>query len=212
VTSHETAEARVQSYLARDSTAKLEDVTRGTGLTPSKLFRIQSWKDHEERQLDTYLQQHPEADSGDVQKVFGYSRSKVVSKKAWKSHLERKAAVYSRRRGESRERPLTEAILEWRADESAVDPAEQIDQREQIFRRLLEKSDARLRATLNGLKRVDREALVNHLLENLDGEADEGREAVSTLAILVEVTQSWLEQREQDRRRGERRRGDEDAG
>ena len=182
-----------------------------TGLSEWKVLRTQTWKDHAERQLDAYLRPRPDADTGDVQNALGLSRSKVVTMRAWKDHLARKNAARSRRRVESRERPLTQAVVDCRADESAVDPVATARRREQIFRAVLERSDAHTRAGLNGLRSADRDALVDHLLRSVDDERAEGREAEATVAILVAVAQSWLEEREQEGRRAQCRRGSRDA-
>jgi hypothetical protein len=196
----ETAEAVVQRCLNDNHTASLQDVTKVTGLSVGKVRRTSAWKDHEERVLDAYLQQHREASTGDVKGAFGLSRSKVVTTNAWKKHRARREAARSRRRVESRERPLTEAMLSCRADEAAVDPGARISHREQIYQTILEYVTANARARLHSLKSAEREQLLDYLLTHVDGEGVEGREAAAPIELLVEVVYSWLDEHEQETR------------
>jgi hypothetical protein len=202
----DTAEELVQQCLSDQPLASMEDIRKATGLSEWTVLRTQTWKEHAERQLEAYLRQHPQANALDVQRALGSSPSKVVTMRAWKDHRERKNADRSRRQVQSRERPLTDAIVNSRADESAVDPATAVSQRDQIFQTVLDQVDVQRRGVLNGLRIDERNALMDRLLLSMDDEGAKSREPDATIAILVEVTQSWLEEWQEERQRVPRER------
>lgn len=196
------AEDRVAEFVANRANATLEEVRTALGLTPAKIRRTRSWKDHEERLLDQFLRTHPTATAEEAGGAFGVSDEKVVGMAAWKAHRARSRAAAPPR---ANERPLSAATLELRADERATDPLEQVDIRDQILRVVIEGLAPAERASLNKLTRAAQNRLVDHLLTSIDPERLQAPDDRAAFEIVLEVARSWLEQEEQAQRDNRRR-------
>jgi hypothetical protein len=199
----ETAEELVRQYLAAHPKPQLDEAKQVTALSEQRIRRTQAWKDHEENLLDEYLRSHSDAETPDVERAFGFSPAKTVGMVAWIAHRERRGASKPPRK--IKERPLTVATAKCRPDKNTVDPRKPVEVRDELFRAILESAEPDTRGRMNRLSQVEKEALLDHILRT--SELDEfialGRERA--LAIALEITQSWLEDREQERRENSRK-------
>ena len=116
--------------------------------------------------------------------------------------MERKKAGKPARK--IKERPLTDSTAKCRPDERAVDPCERVDNRDQLFRAILEHAIPDIRGQMNRLSQTERETLLDHILGNIEVDAFHGPDRDRTLKIALETAQSWLEVRQQERRESSR--------
>jgi hypothetical protein len=198
-----TAEALVRQYLAVHPNPQFDEAKQITGLTEQRIRRTQAWKDHEENLLDEYLRSHPDAETPDVEREFGFSPSKTVGMAAWSAHMERKEASKPPRK--IKERPLRDATAKCRPDENAVDPHKPVEVRDELFRAILEKAVPDTRGHLNRLSQVERDGLLDHLLSTVEFDAFDGLDRDRILTTALEVTESWLENHEQEIRERNRK-------
>jgi hypothetical protein len=195
-----TAEEIVSEYSQRHQNARMPDVVRETSLTESKVRRTDAWKNHENRLLDVYLQAHPDAETPDIKEEFGFSAPKIVGMAAWRQHMDRR--LQRKPPPKLKERPLSATTAASCPDKTAHDPTEVVDQRDHLFQCILENADFETRAALNRLPSTARNELVEHVLGRMDGSpvAEDGSERERVIAIMIEVSESWLADREQDER------------
>jgi hypothetical protein len=189
----------VRKFLDAHKNARVEEVTQATGLTEQKVRRTREWKAHEESQLHEFLQTHPDATTTDVERIFCFSPQKTVGMAAWKAHMTRKAAV--KPPSTIKERPLTDDIARNRPDNTSQDPSDVPALRDSIFRLLIENCDPKTKSDLHRLSAPDREELIDHLLEQVEVDGPKSPQGSQAVEIMVELTKSWLDDREQDRRR-----------
>jgi hypothetical protein len=194
-----TPEEHVRQYLDTHQEPRIDEAVQVTGLKEQLIRRTQAWKAHEEKALQDYLLKHPEAKTPDVRNRFGFSPSKTVTMQAWKAHMERKNAAKPVRR--IKERPLPDATLKARPDDRLADQCERVDSRDSILRAVLEAADHDMRGQLNRLSNADQGSLLDYLLAHCDILEGGAQGVEQKLVILIEVTRSWLEEREQERRR-----------
>jgi hypothetical protein len=199
-----TAEERVRQYLGTHPNPRIAEAQQITDLTEQKIRRTEAWKDHEEESLNAYLVDHAAATASDVEREFGFSPPKTVGMKAWTAHMERTRASKLPRK--VRERPLKDATVRARQDERALDPSERVGQRDSIFRELVESADPDTRAALNRLSSPEQDALVEHILSNIESDFQEWQERENARALILEIVRSWLEDHEQEVREGNRKR------
>jgi HEAT repeat protein len=195
-----TNEELVRQYLDAHPSPKLTEATERTALTKQKIRRTQAWKDYEETALDQYLQTHPDAGTGEVGEALECSPSKVVHMRAWKEHMRRKEDAR-----QIKERPLTDRTARCRPDEHALDPCEQVDDGDELFHAIVQTADPDTRGRLNRLSLTDQNLLIDHIRSTIGDDALNGEGRKHNLEIAVEVAQSWLEDHEQERRRGNRK-------
>jgi hypothetical protein len=198
-----TAEERIQHYLGTHPNPPVGEAMESTGLKEQQIRRTQAWKDHEERLLDDYLRTHPSATTTDVQRDLGFSPSKTVEMNAWGAHKERKNAA--KPAPQIKERPLTDTTEKLRPDERAVDPGQQIEQRDRIFRELVERAAPRVRGQLNRLAEGDRDRLIDYLLCECDSEQLGTQDPDRRLTIVLTVAESWLDEHAQERMHSDRK-------
>jgi hypothetical protein len=197
------AEALVTRYLAGEPNALIGEVARATGLTKLKIQRTQAWKKHEERRLDTFLRAQPQAGTGDVKQVLGLSPGKTAGMRAWKEHRARKEAAKPPR--PVKERPLSDNILCCRPDEAVADPAAKAEDRDQILQVIREEADPDTRGRINRLRPAEQEALLDHIVgTTAGGEGLDTNDSARKLALLLEITKSWLDDHEQECRHARR--------
>jgi hypothetical protein len=153
--------------------------------------------------LDEYLRNRPAAGTGDVERDLGHTPAKTVGMASWAAHMERKKAGKPARK--IKERPLTDSMAKCRPDERAVDPCERVDNRDQLFRAIFENAVPDTRGQMNRLSLDEREILLNHILSNIGADVFDGLDRERALTIALEITQSWLEVREQERRENGRK-------
>jgi hypothetical protein len=199
----ETAEALVRQYLATHPNPQMDEAMQITSLTEQKIRRTQAWKDHEESLLDDYLRSHPDAETPDVEREFGFSPSKTVGMAAWRAHMERNEASKPPRK--IKERPLTDATAKCRPDEHAVDPRKPAEVRDELFRAILEKAVPDTRGHMNKLSQAERDGLLDHLLRTVGFDASDGLDRERILTTALEVTESWLDNHEQEIRERNRK-------
>jgi hypothetical protein len=197
----QTTEELVRQYLATHHNCRMEEVIEAAAISESRIRRTQAWKDHEEELLDAYLSGHANATTSDVEREFSFSPAKTVGMRAWKSHRERNEAAKPPRK--IKERPLTDAVVKARPDTRAADPFEPIDPREGLFRTILEAEDHDTRGRLNGLSTAERNRLLDYILGQCESAEMGAQGSERNLAIVREVTRSWLDDHEQERRRGD---------
>jgi hypothetical protein len=174
-----------------------------TGLTEQRIRRTNAWKDHEDQALVAYLSKHPDAETPDIEQEFGFSPPKTVGMKAWRDHKKRKDDA--KPPPKIKERPLSDAALTTRPDERAVDPSKPVETRDTLFRAILENADGDTRGQLNRLSTAQRDALLDNVVKTCDINETGGETYARKLEILLEVTRSWLEDQEQERRRSGQR-------
>jgi hypothetical protein len=199
-----TAEERVRQYLDTSPNPGMAEARRITALTERKIRRTQAWKDYEEEALNAYLLKHPAASGKDVECAFGFSPAKTAGMKAWTAHMERTRASKPPRK--VKERPLKDATVRARPDVRAVDPSKPVDQRDSIFQAVVEFADSDTRAALNRLSSPERDALVEHILNNSESDSQEWQGRENARALILEIAKSWLEDHEQEVREGNRKR------
>jgi hypothetical protein len=192
-----TAEQHIAEYIATHADATLEELMASLGLTPGKIRRTQAWKEHEQKSLEDFLQANPTATAAEAGKALGISDEKVVGMPPWKRHRARVIAATPP--SSIKERPLTEATLKLRPDDRAVDPIEQVDNRDQIFRLIIEGLQPSERGKLNRLSPSSREGLIEHVLGCI-GSAPLEEPACDHREIVLEVARSWLDEEEQTQR------------
>jgi hypothetical protein len=198
------AEYQVAEFIANRPNATLGEVTTALGLTPGKVRRTQSWKDHQERLLDEFLRAHPRATADEAGVLLGVSGGKVVGMRAWKSHTARKQADAPPRY--SRERPLNDAILKLRPDQRSMDPSNQIDDRDQILRFIVEGLEPQERGSVLGLSPQDQQRLIDHILLTVGQSITDAPAQQQSQQVLLETARSWLEEEEQQIRAQQRRK------
>jgi len=150
--------------------------------------------------MDQFLQQHPDADGGDVLRKFGFSPAKTNGMAAWATHMEHKEA--SEPPPKIRERQLTKSIAKWHENARAEAPEKRVDDRDPLFRKIIETATAETRAKLNRLKAPERNALLDYVLEEINPKSDSNHQNV--LEIMVALAESWLEKHEQNQRQNQR--------
>jgi hypothetical protein len=194
----QTPEQLVSWYIGKSPRPQIDEVVRVTGLSKLRIQRTQAWKRYEEKALDDYLQAHPDASTRDVEREFGFSPPKTVGMVAWDAHNTRKEAAKPPQK--VKEQRLTETIARFRADERAANPCAQVDDRDQLFRTILERADPNVRGQLNRLSAVERNGLLEYILSKIDATAMNDKDREKNLAIVLEVTKSWLDEFEQNQR------------
>ena len=192
----------MRSCLAGNPAPSMDQIKAETGLTERRIWKTAAWKAHEERLLDDYLKQNPRATASDAAAAFDCSPTKIVGTDAWRDHQHRRGATGARRR--AKEQPLTRATLACRPDDAADHPAKQTEARDQLFRQVLEAADPDTRASLNSLRGAAQQSLLEHLLGVFGPGEAEALSSAGALEILAEAAKSWLEEREQERRRQSR--------
>jgi hypothetical protein len=193
-----TPETKVAEYVTGHPNAQIADVKSATMLSERIIRRTQAWKKHEDQRLDAYLQDHRDAGTPQVKEALGFCPSKTVMMMAWERHQQRRAVAQSS--GEVKTRSLDRSTLECRPDEGVPGPEERISQRDELMRKILEHAPANVRGRLNGLTAQVREAFLDSVVESLDGQVDAGEEEARKVEILLAVTESWLEEHEQEQR------------
>jgi hypothetical protein len=201
-----TAEQKIAALLSGNPGTGLKEAIDATGLSEWRILRTQAWKERDEALLGGYLRQHPDATARDVQQALGHSPSKTSRMQAWRNHQGRKKAkTPSRPIGE---RPFTDQTLACCVDEHSQRAKLQMENRDQLFREILESATAPTRGRLNKLSDVERVALLDFVVATLE-ETLEEKDPAAARATLATYVESWVDQHEEDTRfeHSRRRRG-----
>jgi len=182
-------------YLETHPEADIDEVIRATGLAEGKIRRTATWHEQEETLLRQYLEKHPEATTSDIQSWFTFSPAKTCKMQAWKDHLKKKKETKAKN---SEPQQLTRKMLATRPDHKAPDPSDAIDRRDSLFQAIIEAADPTTRGSLNKLKEPERNKLLDHVLEQCGGDDPDG--PFPDANVMVEVSKSWIEDREQEKR------------
>ena len=197
------AEAAVTAYLATQRDPPITDVAGATRLTEHKIRRTQAWKAHEDSRLDAFLCDHPRAGIADVQKALGFSAGKTAGMQAWSDHQARKEAAKPPRR--VKQVSLSKKMLDCCPNAAAADPGARVADRDELLHTILEDADPETRALIKRLTQAEREALVDHLLANVDlGDGLDTAQSAAIRALLLEIARQWLDDDEQEARRSSR--------
>jgi hypothetical protein len=192
-------ETLVAEFLSQQQEKQIDAAMQQTGLTAAQIRRTSSWKRHEDGLLRDFLRQQPQATTRDIERALGWSPAKTARMRPWKKQQAHIRAA----RGERpiKERLLSARITHVRGDRKGSDPATAAEQREDVFEALVQHADPAIARQLRALADSDRQLFLEHVISSTDGEAFRTRSAANQQAILREVTQSWLDDHQQQRRR-----------
>jgi hypothetical protein len=197
-----TNEAVVAQYVSSAKSPHIEEAVQVTSLSLNKIQRTQAWKNFEEQNLERYLIANRRASGEDVMRKFGFSPAKTVKMKAWKDHMGRRKAA--KPPPQIKEQPLSARMLESRPDEQAAKPSALAQRQDSFFREIVEASPPAMRGKLNKLTPAECNAFTAHLHEQIPLDCLVGLQLEDRMALLVEVTGTWLDELDQEHRRHSR--------